>query len=97
MFLQYKFLPVAVLPTFMIYVGLLGGASYVNIFYLLLHDNKYPSEDRELCINIVGLSITLGMWTQLISYYEHTDKWFLSIKCKCILCYVVRLTEVLDI
>ncbi|XP_041367716.1 battenin-like isoform X2 [Gigantopelta aegis] len=58
---HYKFLPVAVLPAFMVYVGLLGGASYVNIFYLLLHGNKFPSEDRELCINIVGLSITLGI------------------------------------
>jgi hypothetical protein len=44
----------------MIYVGLLGGASYVNIFYLLLHEDKYPEEDREFCINITSLFITGG-------------------------------------
>jgi len=62
---QYKFLPVAVLPALMIYVGLLGGASYVNIFYQLLHDSKYPEKDRELCINIAALFITFG---------KHNDK-----------------------
>lgn len=44
----------------MIYVGLLGGASYVNIFYILLNDDKYPEKDRELCINIAALFITVG-------------------------------------
>ncbi|WAR03849.1 CLN3-like protein [Mya arenaria] len=56
---HYKFLPVAILPALMVYVGLLGGASYVNIFYLLLHDKAYPDTDRELCINIAALFITL--------------------------------------
>ena len=59
-FFQYKFMPVSILPALMIYVGLLGGASYVNIFYLLLHDNKYPEKDRELCINIAAVFITFG-------------------------------------
>lgn len=58
---HYKFIPVTILPALMIYVGLLGGASYVNIFYLLLHDSKYPEKDRELCINITALFITLGI------------------------------------
>ncbi|XP_005106996.1 battenin [Aplysia californica] len=58
---HYKFLPVAVLPALMVYVGLLGGASYVNIFYSLLHDDVYPKEDRELCVNLTGLFITLGI------------------------------------
>lgn len=57
---HYKFIPVTMLPALMIYVGLLGGASYVNIFYLLLHDSKYPEKDRELCINITALFITFG-------------------------------------
>ncbi|XP_052799630.1 battenin-like isoform X2 [Mya arenaria] len=60
---HYKFLPVAILPALMVYVGLLGGASYVNIFYLLLHDKAYPDTDRELCINIAALFITLGIIT----------------------------------
>uniref|UniRef100_K1PV41 Battenin n=1 Tax=Magallana gigas TaxID=29159 RepID=K1PV41_MAGGI len=58
---HYKFIPVYLLPALMIYVGLLGGASYVNIFYLLLHEDKYPEEDREFCINIVSLFITGGI------------------------------------
>ncbi|KAL4224554.1 hypothetical protein ACF0H5_015256 [Mactra antiquata] len=58
---HYKFLPVSILPSLMIFVGLLGGASYVNIFYLLLHDDKYPEKDRELCINIAALFITIGI------------------------------------
>jgi len=58
---HYQFLPVAILPSLMVFVGLLGGASYVNIFYLLLHDDKYPEEDRELCINITALFITFGI------------------------------------
>ncbi|XP_060082904.1 battenin-like [Ylistrum balloti] len=58
---HYKFMPTAILPAVMIYVGLLGGASYVNIFYRLLHDDKYPDQDRELCINIVAIFITLGI------------------------------------
>ncbi|XP_061181505.1 battenin-like [Saccostrea echinata] len=58
---HYKFIPVYILPALMIYVGLLGGASYVNIFYLLLHEEKYPEEDREFCINITSLFITGGI------------------------------------
>lgn len=65
-FFQYKFIPEYLLPALMIYVGLLGGASYVNIFYLLLHEDKYPEEDREFCINIVSLFITGGK--QFCSY-----------------------------
>lgn len=57
---HFKFLPVHILPALMIYVGLLGGASYVNIFYILLHDDKY-NIDRELCINIAALFITFGI------------------------------------
>ena len=60
MLFQYKFMPVAILPSLMVFVGLLGGASYVNIFYLLLHDDQYPEKDRELCINITALFITFG-------------------------------------
>lgn len=58
---HYKFIPTAILPALMVYVGLLGGASYVNIFYCLLHDEKYPEKDKEFCINIVAIFITLGI------------------------------------
>ncbi|CAG5121414.1 unnamed protein product [Candidula unifasciata] len=58
---HYKFLPVAALPALMIVVGLLGGASYVNIFYLILHEGDFPAEDRELCVNLTGIFITTGI------------------------------------
>ncbi|KAL3843107.1 hypothetical protein ACJMK2_021060 [Sinanodonta woodiana] len=57
---HWKFLPTSALPALMIFVGLLGGASYVNIFYLLLNDRKYE-EDRELLINMAAIFITVGI------------------------------------
>ncbi|EGC31709.1 hypothetical protein DICPUDRAFT_156403 [Dictyostelium purpureum] len=45
----------------MVYCGLLGGASYVNVFYLILHDKKIPDEDREICVNYAALLVTLGI------------------------------------
>ena len=37
------------------------GASYVNIFYLLRTDSRFPEADRRLCINLTQISITLGI------------------------------------
>ena len=50
-------------PTSFLYLFLLmlKGASYVNIFYLVRTDDKYPEKDRELCTNIVGMSISIGI------------------------------------
>lgn len=58
---QYKFMNVWVQYAAMIYVGLLGGAMYVNVFYLILHDPDIPEEDREMCINLTAIFITLGI------------------------------------
>lgn len=33
----------------------------MSIYFLLLHEDKYPEEDREFCINIVSLFITGGI------------------------------------
>ncbi len=57
----YKFLPIGAQLPLMIFVGLLGGASYVNIFYNLLHDDIYPEEDRELIVNMAAICINLGI------------------------------------
>ena len=43
----------------MIFVGLLSGAVYVNVFYMVQTDNKYKDE-RELCVNITAIFITVG-------------------------------------
>lgn len=58
----------------MVYVGLLGGGAYVNIFYLALHKPDIPDEDRELGINIVALSNTIGITLSavVIIIFDHT-------------------------
>eukprot|EP01137_Pigoraptor_chileana_P016611 Opistho-2@73630 len=62
---RYKFIPaqydVWILFPLMIYVGLLGGASYVNVFYLLLNKEDIPQKDRELCINLSAIAINFGI------------------------------------
>eukprot|EP01090_Pellita_catalonica_P011180 TRINITY_DN22712_c0_g1_i1.p1 TRINITY_DN22712_c0_g1~~TRINITY_DN22712_c0_g1_i1.p1 ORF type:complete len:275 (-),score=32.52 TRINITY_DN22712_c0_g1_i1:167-949(-) len=58
---QYHFLNLWVQFGLMVFVGLLGGAMYVNVFYLLLHDSKIPEADRELCVNLTALAITVGI------------------------------------
>jgi hypothetical protein len=50
----------------MVYVGLLGGASYVNIFYLLLHDPKITQRDKELAVNITGASISTSPFVSVL-------------------------------
>ena len=46
---------------FTVYSLCLPGASYVNIFYLLRTEPKFPDPDRQLCINLTQISITLGI------------------------------------
>ncbi len=36
----------------MVFVGLLGGAMYVNVFYILVKDNKLPEQVWERRINV---------------------------------------------
>ena len=57
----WKFLPIYILPLYMIYVGLLGGASYVNIFYLVKTGDKFKS-NREVAINICSMWVSLGIF-----------------------------------
>eukprot|EP01029_Cantina_marsupialis_P009283 TRINITY_DN2166_c0_g1_i2.p1 TRINITY_DN2166_c0_g1~~TRINITY_DN2166_c0_g1_i2.p1 ORF type:complete len:330 (-),score=93.39 TRINITY_DN2166_c0_g1_i2:438-1427(-) len=45
----------------MFFVGLMGGAMYVNVFALLVDDPNIPEADRELSINLVTLWITVGI------------------------------------
>ena len=66
--MQYPFMNVYVQFLAMVYVGLLGGAMYVNVFYLLVQKdaNPIPEEDRELCINLVATFMTVGIVTSSI-------------------------------
>ncbi|KAK2946298.1 putative Cln3 protein [Blattamonas nauphoetae] len=46
-----------------IFVGLMGGGMYVNVFYLILNDKEkgLTNEDRELATNITMIYINLGI------------------------------------
>ena len=57
----FKFMPIGAQIPCMVFVGLLGGASYVNIFYNLLNDPIYPKEDKELIVNMAAVCINLGI------------------------------------
>lgn len=39
----------------------LVGASYVNVFYLLLNDKTMSDRDREICINITAAAVVIGI------------------------------------
>ena len=44
----------------MIIAGMLRGAVYVNIFYMIRTDSKYPDGDREMCANVASIFLTVG-------------------------------------
>lgn len=45
----------------MVWVGLMGGAGYVQTFALLREDASIPKDDRELAVNIVAIFISVGI------------------------------------
>ena len=45
----------------MVFVGLLGGAAYVNIFNEVLEDRTTPEIDREFCVNLCPIFINAGI------------------------------------
>ena len=58
---RWRFLPAAFQVPLMVFVGLLGGAMYVNTFALLVEEPRIKKEERELCINLATLWINLGI------------------------------------
>ena len=59
--LQPSFVGPYLLFAAMVFVGLLGGASYVNTWYQLMRDPEIGDEDRELVVNIVAIAVTVGI------------------------------------
>eukprot|EP01135_Chromosphaera_perkinsii_P003176 Nk52_evm65s236 gene=Nk52_evmTU65s236 len=57
----FKTFNIWVLYLHMIFVGLMGGGSYVNIFYLLINNKNITSKDKDLCVNITAIMNTLGI------------------------------------
>ncbi len=46
---------------FMVFVGLMGGASYVNVNYIVLQLKEIGILKKELAMNILEIFITLGI------------------------------------
>ena len=54
-------LPLWLQFAWMVFVGLMGGAMYVNVFYLLRGERAIAEEDRELAINVVASVYYIGI------------------------------------
>ena len=46
----------------LVFVGLMGGASYSNTFYFLLNDQKIPTDMKELSVNITTIFNDAGVF-----------------------------------
>ena len=73
----YKTFSVWFLYLHMVFVGLLGGAAYVNIFYLIINDQRIMGRDKDLCVNITAMFITLGI-TLACAFILFADNTFLA-------------------
>lgn len=72
----------------MVFVGLMGGASYVNVAYLILSSKKIPDNMKELCMNINNICNNIGVtsasitaiivsnlkWVKIYIYVENPTK-----------------------
>ncbi len=57
----FKLVPMWVQFPGMLFVGLLGGCMYVNVFYLLMHDTRIPKDLKEISVTLVTLMMTVGI------------------------------------
>ena len=55
--------PLGLPPMFvlMVWVGLMGGCSYVNVLYGILESTKIEKKDKEMAINIVSMCNNIGV------------------------------------
>ena len=58
---KYHFLTIWMQTTWMVWVGCMGGAMYVNVFANLVDDKTIASKDRELSINLVAMAMNGGI------------------------------------
>lgn len=71
------FLPLWLQFALMVYVGLLGGAMYVNVFYFLVRDPAIADADKELAINVTAIFINFGI-VAASAFEIASDKTFLA-------------------
>ena len=50
-----------VMYVWMIFVGLMGGCSYVNIMYLMINSQTLKKKEKELSVMVIGISNDMGI------------------------------------
>ena len=60
---EYKFIEIYELIPLMFFVGLMGGASYVNVMYQFLESNTITQKEKELSVNICTIIDDIGIFT----------------------------------
>ena len=79
---KYHFLPIWMQTIFMVWVGCMGGAMYVNVFANLVDTKTIKDKDRELSINLVAMAMNGGIVLSAI-FQILADNTFLSGKSAC--------------
>jgi hypothetical protein len=57
----WHFLPLGVQFAHMVFVGLMGGLSYVSIFYLILNGTAFAPRDKETAVNVAAMFMNVGI------------------------------------
>lgn len=57
----YKWMSIYYQLPFMVFVGLMGGSSFVNCYYILLNDRRLTKSQREIAINLGTLFNDVGI------------------------------------
>ena len=74
---KYHFLSVGAQAVWMVWVGCMGGAMYVNVFANLVDDKTIANQDRELSINLVAMAMNGGIVLSAV-FQIVADSTFLS-------------------
>lgn len=73
----FKFVNIYVQFVLMIWVGLMGGCSYVNVMYLILEDPAITKNEKELAVNLCTVTNDTGILISAI-YVLLMDNTFLK-------------------
>lgn len=57
----YKWMSIYCQIPFMVFVGLMGGSSFVNCYYILLNDKRLNKSQREIAVNLGTLFNDIGI------------------------------------
>lgn len=70
----YKLVPIGWYFPLMVWVGLMGGASYVNVIYQTLETDQVEKKDKEIALNILSIFNNFGilMTTLLFALFAET-------------------------